>query len=162
VPLPAAMEAVVMLLVFDVLRETGIRMSSKIGQALSIVGALVIGQAAVEASLVASPMIIVVASTGITSLLVPKLNASVILWRFILLFFATSFGFFGFTIGLSLMAIQIYNLTSFGVEQASLKGGFRFQDIKDIAFRAPWPLMKERPDNLTSNITRLSGGSDDA
>ncbi|MEM5768436.1 MAG: spore germination protein [Bacillota bacterium] len=162
VPMPAAMEAVVMLLVFDVLRETGIRMPSKIGQALSIVGALVIGQAAVEASLVASPMIIVVASTGITSLLVPKLNASVIIWRFILLFFATSFGFFGFTIGLSLMAIHIYNLTSFGVEQASLKGGFRFQDIKDIAFRAPWPQMRERPDNLTSNITRLSGGSDDA
>lgn len=87
VPLPAYAEAVVMLLVFDVLRETGIRMPSNIGQALSIVGALVIGQAAVEASLVAAPMIIVVASTGITSLLVPRLNVPVILWRFILLFF---------------------------------------------------------------------------
>lgn len=160
VPLPASMEAVVMLLVFDVLRETGIRMPSKIGQALSIVGALVIGQAAVEASLVAAPMIIVVASTGITSLLVPKLNAPVILWRFILLFFSTSFGFYGFTIGLSLMLIQIINLSSFGLEQVSLKGGFRFQDIKDIAFRAPWTMMRKRPDDLTANITRLSGGGE--
>lgn len=162
VPLPAALEAVLMLLVFDVLRETGVRMPSKIGQALSIVGALVIGQAAVEASLVASPMIIVVASTGITSLLVPKLNAPVILWRFILLFFATSFGFFGFTIGLSLMLIHINNLTSFGVEQVTLTGTFRFQNIKDLVFRAPWTRMEERPGSLTENLTRLSGGDDHA
>lgn len=162
VPLPASAEAVVMLLVFDVLRETGIRMPSNIGQALSIVGALVIGQAAVEASLVAAPMIIVVASTGITSLLVPRLNAPVVLWRFVLLFFSTSFGFFGFTIGLSIMVIHIYNLTSLGVEQVTLKGSFRFQQNKDIAFRAPWPLMKKRPNTLTSNSTRLSGGSNDA
>ncbi len=161
VPLPAAMEAVVMLLVFDILRETGIRMPSKIGQALSIVGALVIGQAAVEASLVAAPMIIVVASTGITGLLVPKLNVSVILWRFILLLFATSFGFFGFTIGLSLMLIQINNLSSFGIEQLSMKGRLRFQNVKDIFFRAPWPMMKNRPEAMTSNIRRMAGSEDD-
>ncbi|MEA5016547.1 MAG: spore germination protein [Candidatus Limiplasma sp.] len=160
VPLPAAMEAVVMLIVFDILRETGIRMPSNIGQALSIVGALVIGQAAVEASLVAAPMIIVVAATGITSLLVPKLNAPITLWRFVILALSTSFGFFGFTIGLALMMIHTGNMTSMGVEQFSLQGSFHFQAFKDILIRAPWPMMIKRPDHLTKNKIRQKGGQD--
>mgnify|MGYP000853788476 FL=1 len=158
VPLPAAVEAMVMLLVFDVLRETGIRMPSNIGQALSIVGALVIGQAAVEASLVAAPMIIVVAATGITSLLVTKLNAPIIFCRFLLLVSASAFGFFGLTIGVSLMIIHINNLTSFGVEQTALSGSLRFQDIKDIFIRAPWAEMIQRPARLTGDKTRQAGG----
>lgn len=161
VPLPAAVEAVVMLLVFDILRETGIRMPSNIGQALSIVGALVIGQAAVEASLVAAPMIIVVAATGITSLLVPKLNAPVIYCRIFLLLLASTFGFFGFSVGLSVMLIHINNLTSFGVEQLSLKGRFNIQDSKDILVRAPWWIMRKRPANLTEDMVRQSGRDED-
>jgi spore germination protein KA len=161
VPLPAAIEAVVMLLVFDVLRETGVRMPSNIGQALSIVGALVIGQAAVEANLVAAPMIIVVAATGITSLVVPKLNAPIIFWRFLLLIMAASFGFFGLTIGLSLMVFHINNLKSFGFEQTSLKGSFRVQAIKDILIRAPWHTMIKRPQNMNLNDTRQIGSEGD-
>ncbi|MGI6004195.1 MAG: spore germination protein [Christensenellales bacterium] len=161
VPLPASIEAVIMLLVFDVLRETGIRMPSNIGQALSIVVALVIGQAAVEASLVAAPMIIVVAATGITSLLVPQLNAPIIFWRMLLLVMASAFGFFGLTIGLSILFIHINNLTSFGIEQLSLRGSFQFQDSKDIFIRAPWWTMRERPDSLTRNKVRQRGGNAD-
>ncbi len=161
VPLPAAVEAVIMLLVFDILRETGIRMPSNIGQALSIVGALVIGQAAVEASLVAAPMIIVVAATGITSLLVPRLNAPIIYWRLILLALASFFGFAGLTIGLSLLLIHVTNLTSFGIEQVALKGSFKFQKNKDIFIRSPWWAMIERPERLSRDRVRQSGGSDD-
>lgn len=157
VPLPAAIEAVIMLLVFDVLRETEIRMPSNIGQALSIVGALVIGQAAVEASLVAAPMIIVVAATGITSLLVPKLNAPVIYWRFIILGLSSFFGFFGFVIAVSILIIHVNSLTSFGIEQSELKGRFNFQDIKDILFRAPWWKMIDRPYRLSPNKVRQRG-----
>lgn len=158
VPLPAAIEAIVMLLVFDILRETGIRMPSNIGQALSIVGALVIGQAAVEASLVAAPMIIMVAATGITGLLVPRLNAPIIFWRILILLLSSAFGFFGAFIGLSIMIIHINNLSSFGVEQTTLSGGFRFQSMKDIFIRAPWDRMIKRPENLTSDIKRQQGG----
>lgn len=154
VPLPAAVEAVVMLVVFDILRETGIRMPSNIGQALSIVGALVIGQAAVEASLVAAPMIIVVAATGITSLLVPRLNAPIIFWRMFILLMASSFGFFGLTISFSLMLININNLTSFGVEQVVMTGGFHFQANKDLLIRAPWATMLRRPSELTDDLVR--------
>jgi spore germination protein KA len=155
VPLPAALEMVVMLFVFDVLQETGVRMPSNIGQALSIVGAIVIGQASVEAKLVSAPMIIIVAFTGITNLLVPKLNAPVIYIRIILLILASSLGLFGFLIGVSLLFIHILNLKSFGVNQININGSLHFNNVKDALFRVPLWDMKKRPKVLSNNETRL-------
>lgn len=162
VPLPAAVEAFIMLIVFDILRETGIRMPTNIGQALSIVGALVIGQAAVEAKLVASPMIIVVAITGITNLLVPKLNAPIIYLRFFVLLLSSMFGFLGLTIGMSLVLMHLLTLDSFGVPVVDMDGGTRLQQVKDIAIRAPWWKMILRPKSLSGNHTRMKpeGGGD--
>ncbi len=155
-PLPAAAELFVMLIIFDLLKETGARMPSKVGEALSIVGVIVIGQAAVEARLVAAPTIIIVALTGITSLVVPKLNASIIFARFFLLFLASSLGLYGFIIGFTLLLIHILNLKSFNVPQIDLTGNFKFQNIKDIFFRSPMWKMIKRPKNLSKNKTRQS------
>ncbi len=157
VPLPAALEAFVMLIVFDILRETGVRMPSSIGQALSIVGALVIGQAAVEAKLVASPMIIIIGFTGITNLLVPKMNAPVIYLRIALLTMASMFGFFGLVIGMLMLMMHIFNLKSFGVSQFIHVGNLHLQDIKDSVIRAPWWDMITRPKMLTKNRVRMAG-----
>ena len=161
VPLPAALEAFIMLIVFDILRETGIRMPSNVGQALSIVGALVIGQAAVAAKMVAAPMIIVVGITGITNLLVPKLNAPVIYFRFFVLLSSSIFGFFGFVLSASCMMIHIFNLTSMGIPQVTLGGDLKHQQIKDTAIRAPWWQMLQRPPMLTQNLTRLKQKDND-
>lgn len=161
VPLPAAVEALVMLILFDILRETGIRMPSNIGQALSIVGALVIGQAAVAAKLIAAPMIIVVAITGITSLLVPKMNAPIIYLRLILLFLSSTFGLFGLMIGLSASMIHILNLNSMGVPLVSLNGNLRYQRVKDTFLRAPWWQMRLRPHLLTQDPVRLNQNKDE-
>ncbi len=158
VPLPAALEAFVMLIVFDILRETGVRMPSSIGQALSIVGALVIGQAAVEAKLVSSPMIIVVAFTGITNLLVPNMNAPVIYLRLGILALSSLFGFMGFVIGVLIIAIHIFNLQSFGIPQVIHVGDLRFQEVKDTVFRAPWWEMITRPGEITRNRIRQKEG----
>ncbi len=154
VPLPAALEAFIMLVVFDLLRETGIRMPTGVGQALSIVGSLVIGQAAVEAKLVAAPMIIMVAVTGITSLLVPRMNAAVLVLRFALLALAACMGFFGLMIGLSLLLIHVLGLSSCGVWQCDPSSRLAPQDMKDIFVRAPWKRMLIRPSALSFNRTR--------
>ncbi|HEX3037862.1 MAG TPA: spore germination protein [Oscillospiraceae bacterium] len=159
VPLPAAVEVFVMLLVFDVLRETGIRMPSNVGQALSIVGALVIGQAAVDAKLVAAPMIIVVAITGITSLLVPKMNAPVIYVRLFLLLLAATFGLFGFILGLCAVLIHILGLYSFGVPQLSVTDSLQFQEIKDTFIRAPWQTMLTRTKPMAQDMVRMKKGN---
>ncbi|MDP4110411.1 MAG: spore germination protein, partial [Bacillota bacterium] len=155
VPFPAYIEAFFMLLLFDILRETGIRMPSTIGQALSIVGALVIGQAAVEAKIVASPMIIIVATTGITSLLIQKVNAPMIYARTLILFLSATFGYYGTALGISAVLIHMLNLKSFGISQISLDGKMTFQEGKDIVIRAPWWKMVTRPRQIGVNRIRM-------
>ena len=159
-PLPASIEAFLMLIVFDILRETGVRMPSNIGQALSIVGALVIGQSAVEAKMVAAPMIIIVALTGITNLLVPRLNGPVIFFRYLFLFAASLLGFYGLVLAAACALIHLLNLRSFGVPQMMAAGNLRFQEVKDTFFRAPWWKMLLRPKGLTKNRTRMKTEDD--
>lgn len=154
VPLPAAAEAFIMLIVFDILRETGVRMPSNIGQALSIVGALVIGQAAVEAKLVAAPMIIIVGLTGITALLVPKMNAPIIFVRMFILMGASVMGLFGMVLTLSALFIHMLNLDSFGVSQLTPSAKLQFQDVKDKMIRAPWWTMIRRPVKIGQDTVR--------
>lgn len=161
VPLPASIEAFIMLLVFDILRETGVRMPSQVGQALSIVGALVIGQAAVEAKLVAAPMIIVVAFTGITNLLVPRLTAATLFCRYFFLLLTANFGLCGLVVGMSLMLIHMLNLQSFGVPVMMPMDNLTTQQVKDTFVRAPWPRMLTRITPLTGNIVRSRPGKVD-
>ncbi len=155
VPLPVPLEAFALLLMFDILRETGIRMPSSIGQALSVVGALVVGQAAVEAKLVSASMIIMVAITGITGLIIPKMNAPIIFVRLGLLLAASSLGFLGLGLGFSMVLIHVLNLKSFGIAQITPDKHLSFQDIKDTYIRAPWWKMRTRPKQLSEDTTRL-------
>ncbi|WP_110954140.1 spore germination protein [Anaerosinus massiliensis] len=154
-PLPAVLESFVMLILFDILKETGIRVPSGIGQALSIVGALVIGQAAVSAKLVAAPMIIVVAITAVNGLLVPKLNAPIIYIRFFLLILSSTMGLLGFMVGVTAVLIHLLNLHSLGIPQMTPTGSLKYQEVKDTFFRGPWWKMINRPETLTKNERRM-------
>lgn len=166
VPLSAALECFTMLIVFDILRETGVRTPSQIGQALSIVGALVIGQSAVEAKLVAAPMIIIVALTGITNLLTPRLASATLVIRYMCLAFCSCFGLTGLVVGLSIVLIHIFNLQSFGVPSLTPTERLSYQEVKDTFFRAAWPKMLTRIAPLSGNRTRSkpkhSGGKGSA
>ena len=143
VPFPTFLECVFMLFVFEILRETGIRMPSKVGQALSIVGGLVVGQAAVEAKIVSAPMVIVVAFTGITGLCVPRLSGAAIIIRTLALVSTAMLGFYGFFGFMIIVLIHLLSVKSFGYDYVTL--AFGFQDIKDIYFRAPHDKMRTRP-----------------
>jgi spore germination protein KA len=150
-PFPAAFEAFFMLIVFDILRETGMRMPLGGGQALSIVGALIIGQAAVEARIVSPQMIIVAALTGITGILVPKLDEACLTLRFFFLFCASLFGLFGLSAGVAVTVIHMQSLQSFGVKQF----GGTLTEQKDAFIRAPHWMLNTRPPRLTNNRKRL-------
>jgi spore germination protein KA len=156
VPLPAGLEAILMLIMFDILKETGIRMPSGIGQALSIVGALVIGQAAVEAKLVAAPMVVIIATTAISGLLVPKLNAPVIYIRLILLGLSATLGLLGLILGLVGLLIHLLNLHSFGIPQLTTIDSLKYQEVQDTFIRGPWWKMINRPAILSKNKKRMS------
>ena len=145
IPFPTFLECFIMLIIFEIIRETGIRMPSNIGQALSIVGALVIGQAAVQAKLISAPMVIVVAITAITGLINPKVKGATILVRFLSLFAAAILGLFGFAFVMAALVIHLFSLESFGTVYMSQVSAVRPQEMKDNAVRAPWYFMKTRP-----------------
>jgi spore germination protein KA len=149
VPFPTIVEAVLMLFVFELLRETSVRIPTVIGQTISIVGALVIGQAAVEAKLVSAPMIIVAAITGITSFVTPKMQGELIITRLIFLFAASFIGLYGYLFGVIALFIHLASLRSFSIPYMINIGTFRPADVKDVMFRVPWQKMKTRPKLVT-------------
>lgn len=138
VPFPALMESLMMEVTFEALREGGVRLPRPVGQTISIVGALVIGQAAVQAGIISAPLVIVVSLTGIASFLIPNPNLSqaVSLLRFPLLICAGTFGLYGFGAGLIAILIHLTNLRSFGVPYLSPVAPFHLEGLLDVFFRA--------------------------
>ena len=156
VPFPTIVECILMLLVFEIIRETGIRMPSNIGQALSVVGALVIGQAAVEAKFISAPMVIIVAITAITGLINPKIKGVTILTRLVFLIASSILGFYGYFYCIITLLTHLFSLHSFGVLYTSQISAWNFQGFKDNFFRAPWKFMITRPDFVKKNKVRKS------
>jgi spore germination protein KA len=155
-PFPAAAEMAVMLLIFEVLKEAGIRLPKPIGQAVSIVGALVMGQAAIQAGIVGAPVVIIVALTGVCSFSVPNLSNACTLLRWVMFFLGAYIGAYGIIIGVMCMAVYLASLRSFGVMFFSPIAPFVPKDMYDVFFRAsPWK-MSERPVSIGSpNRRRL-------
>ncbi len=157
VPFPAILEVFMMELTFEILREAGVRMPRAVGPAISIVGALVLGQAAVEAGIVSSSMVIIVALTAIASFVSPTFNMGIAIriLRFVFMFLAATFGLFGIIIGLIIMVAHLASLRSFGVPYLSPMAPFIASDQKDAIFRVPIWRMFARPRLISQqNIIR--------
>lgn len=162
VPFPAFVEALIMEIMFELVREAGIRLPRVIGPAISIVGVLVLGDAAIRAGLVSPIMVIVVAATGIASLGTPSfsLAISIRLLRFVFLALAASLGLFGIAIGMLTLYAHLTALESFGVPYMSPIAPVIDSDLKDTIVRVPWRKMKRRPRMLSwYNDIRLGEGS---
>lgn len=114
-PFPSSIEAVLMIAMFDILKEAGVRLPKPIGPAISIVGALVLGQSAVEAGLVGPFMVIVVATTAIAGFAIPSQLSSSAILRYIFLATATLMGGFGIVMAGIVLALHLVSLESFGV-----------------------------------------------
>jgi spore germination protein KA len=153
VPFPAVVEILAMELTFEVLREAGVRMPRAVGQTVSIVGALVIGQAAVEAGLVSNVLVIVVAFTAIASFVSPIYNFSIStrLLRFLIILAASVFGLFGVLVFLVLMVIHLTSLRSFGIAYLTPVAPLIMEDQADVFLRLPYWANKKRPSFLHSN-----------
>ncbi|WP_081949418.1 spore germination protein [Paenibacillus durus] len=152
VPFPAFIEALLMELTFDVLREAGIRMPRAIGPAVSIVGALVLGQAAVQAGLVSAAMVIVVSFTAISNFVIPSMAISnaIRLIRFLMMLFAGTLGLLGIMSFLMVLLIHMVSLQSFGVPYLSPIAPMNPGYLKDIIIRTPLRNMKMRPSTYGS------------
>lgn len=136
-----------MQMAFEVLREAGLRLPRQIGSAVTIVGALVVGEAAVSAGLVSAPIVIIIAFTGIAGFTAPhySLEFSVRLLRLLLILAGGLLGILGVMYGLIAIAIHLCTLRSFGVPYLSPITPFAANEMKDAVVRAPWWTMIMRP-----------------
>jgi spore germination protein KA len=161
VPFPALIEALLMEIMFEALREAGVRMPRQVGQAVSIVGALVIGQAAVQAGIISAPVVIVVATTGIASFTIPRFNFAngIRLLRFPMIFLAGTLGLYGVVLGFLGILLHITALRSFGVNYFTPITPLTFQGLKEILVSAPIWSRNMRPEHSeTANKVRIPRG----
>lgn len=141
IPFPALVEALIMEIAFEALREAGVRLPKQVGSAVSIVGALIIGQAATTAGIVSAPMIIIVAITGIASFMIPRYAASIAtrLLRFPVMILAGTLGLIGVMLGIIVIVIHLSSLRSFGTPYLSPLAPTMSKEVKDVWWRpSPW------------------------
>jgi hypothetical protein len=164
VPFPSFVEAFLLELTFEMLREAGLRLPRAVGPAVSIVGALIIGDAAVRAGLVSTPMVVVVAFTGIASFVTPSYNAGIIIRtaRFAFLGASALLGFLGIMIVFILMLIRMASLSSFGMPYLTPMAPLNTREITDVILRRPWFKMRERPyqEGMTNQVRQDIAGKD--
>ncbi|MMZ53248.1 Spore germination protein A1 [compost metagenome] len=158
VPFPALVEALIMEVSFEVLREAGVRLPRPVGSAVSIVGALVVGQAAVEAGIISQAMVIVVAFTGIASFTIPAFNMSMStrLLRFPMMLIAAGLGLFGIAIALVALGIHMCSLRTFGVPYMSPIAPMHGRTWGSEIFVLPYPMRKWRQEYIQKKDLKRS------
>jgi spore germination protein KA len=149
VPLSPLIEMLVLTVLFEIIKESGLRISRSMGQAVSIVGGLIIGQAAVQAGIFSAPSVVIIGATSLSAFIISKLDATVIIMRVLLMVAANILGILGvvlLTIGL---LIYMCSLKSFGVPYLSPITPLSGKDMKDSFIRIPLWAMFERPESIT-------------
>lgn len=152
VPFPMFVEVLAMLAAFEVLVEAGLRLPKTIGQTVSIVGALVVGQSAVEAKLISPATVVIIAITAISGFTMPNQDFSNALriWRFVLAVFACIIGMYGLSMGLLLLLHEWCKIETYGVPYLSPFVGGKKLNYKDTLVRLQVNAMKKRPANLNT------------
>jgi spore germination protein KA len=147
VPFPGMVEALVMVLAFEVLLEAGIRLPKAFGQTIGVVGAILIGQVAVTAGLVSPVVVLTIALTAIASYTLASLNLStgLRLLRFVLIVAAGFLGLFGVMAAFTAATFQLCALRSFGVPYLAPLAPLSLGDLKDTFIRVPIWAMRMRP-----------------
>ena len=155
VPFPAFFEAILMFISFEILRESDYRIPNISNSALSIVGALILGEAAVNAGIVSPIMIIIVAITAISVLIVvePELSSAIKWYRILFMLGGTTIGIFGIFIVFIIFTTNLCSITSFSKPYMMPFTPIN-EDIKNSIIKFPLINRKKRNKYLTNNITR--------
>ncbi|WP_008826027.1 spore germination protein [Haloplasma contractile] len=154
IPFPAFIEALLMELTFEILREAGLRMPRAVGSAMSIVGALVLGDAAVNAGIISPVMVIVVSITAISSLISPTYNMAIAnrLLRFGFMLLGATFGLYGIGLGLIAFVSHLTSLRSFGVPYMSPLAPLNVSGLNDTFIRSNIWKMFKRPALIVNKL----------
>lgn len=149
VPFPVTVEMLLMVVTFEILREAGVRLPRPIGQAVSIVGALVLGEASVSAGLIGSLTVIVIAFTAVASFVVPTHTDSGSILRLTFIILAGMSGGFGIVIGILIVLPHLNSLRSFGAPYLAPLAVVDLKGFKDLFIRFPIWSLRRRPKAIT-------------
>lgn len=155
VPLPPILEAIILELTIELLREAGARLPTKVGQTIGIVGGIVIGTASVEAGLTSNVLLIIIALAALASFTTPvyQMGNTIRLIRFPFLFFAQAYGMLGIVICFCFLLTHLLRLTSLGRPFLEPMFPPRVRDFKDSILRFPFARQGRRPVQLQTKQT---------
>jgi hypothetical protein len=145
IPFPTSVEVVMLSLFFMLIREGSVRLPQPLGSSISIVGALILGDALVKSALASNITLIVIALSSICSFLVPKTYGAITMWNFIILFFASIIGLPGFYIGFILLVSHLAGLDSCGYPFLYPLGTLKVLHLKDL-------LVRDDLDKISNNV----------
>lgn len=158
-PFPLFYELLFLAVMFELLKEAGLRMPKAIGSAITIVGALILGDIAVTAGIVSAPSVIIIAIAAVASLLVINLNEFATIYRFLFLALGSVMGIVGIAAGIIIMLTQLIGKKSFGIPVLS---SFGKQEIKDSFFQAPLKMQNYRPQSIAGKNKKRNSFGDGA
>lgn len=149
-PLPSGLEMLIMVIMFELFREAGLRLPSVLGGSISVVGGLIIGDAAIRAGVTSPAMIVVIAASTIATftLVNQSLVTTISLMRILLILITSLLGLFGFFISIYLVLIYLSNIRIYGVPYIDITANLSWKNISKSLFRPPPKSYKERPDML--------------
>jgi spore germination protein KA len=136
-------------LIFEIIKESGLRISRAMGQAVSIVGGLIIGQAAVQAGLFSAPSVVIIGATSLSAFIISKLDAPVIIMRILLMIAANTLGILGIVLLSIGFLIYMCSLKSVCVPYLSPIAPLNGKDMRDTFIRIPIWAMFGRPQTIT-------------
>lgn len=143
-PLPVTLEVLLITFVYEIMKEAGLRIPKSLGHAVSIVGALVIGESAVSAGIISSSTLMVVATAAICSYVTSPLYPPITMLRFALVIVAGFLGLWGIVLATALILISMCSKTSLGVPYLSALSPFSLRSMRDVFVRAGWKSLSKR------------------
>ncbi len=154
-PLTPFAEILFVLILFEILYEASLRMPKYLGLALSIVGALILGDTAVKAGLISPPAVMIVAVSGLSIYCIPDQAAQLNILRLLFTFAGGMLGFFGITITLLFVVVYLCDFDSYGSPYFAPIAPFINNDIKDFIYKTDIVNMKYRPKSIANNRRNL-------
>ena len=164
-PFSLTVQALVIHLIYELMREAGLRLPKPLGHAVSILGGLVIGDAAVESGLIGSPMILVVALTAISSFVVPKLYEPIAVLRLAFIVIGGTTTLFGVIVCFCALLSNLCALCPYGVPYTAPVSPLRLRGLRDVLIRQSWKRLGQRDARIQhmpgSDVRGPEGGTDD-
>ncbi len=160
-PFPGPLEAFLMLVMFELFREAGERLPKAVGQTISVVGGIVVGDAAIRAGFASTTLLVVAAITGVSSftLVNPSLVGSVTVFRILVLICSSVLGMYGFILSTIVIVLYLSGLESFGVPYLAPLSPLTWKDFIAAVIRKPWNKINRRPEILHTEDSTRKGDS---